>query len=58
MTEPRTRRSYSGKVTAIIVVTIVVVFVLLNVMSSRLVPQPDRPGVPPSVTVKTAVPAP
>ena len=51
MAEPAGKRTYSGKVTAIIVVAVVVVFVLLNVLAGRNVPGPDQPVAPPSGTV-------
>ena len=45
-------RRYSGKVAALIVVAIVVVFVLLNVLAERTVPQPDHPVPPPTITTR------
>ncbi len=48
----RTPRTYNGKVTAIIIIAIVVVFVLLNVVSAVLVREPDRAPQPPTVTVR------
>jgi hypothetical protein len=49
--EQPTRR-YSGRVTALIIVAIVVVFVLLNVVAERTVPKPDRPVPRPTITVR------
>lgn len=47
MDEPRAPRTYSGKLAAAIVFAVVVVFVLLNVVFSRFVPQPAKPVPPP-----------
>jgi hypothetical protein len=49
--EQPTRR-YSGKVTALIVLAIVAVFVLLNVVAERNVHEPDRPVPRPTITVR------
>jgi hypothetical protein len=43
-------RRYSGKVTAIIILAIVAVFVVLNVFVVRLLPEPDEPAQRPVVT--------
>ena len=51
MAQPWSDRSYSGKVTAVIIVAVVVVFVLLNVLGGSAVPEPDRPVQPPTGTV-------
>ena len=56
MVEEQPTRSYSGKVTAVIVLAIVVVFVVLNVLAERHVPQPDRPVPPPTVVTRSAPP--
>ena len=56
MTDPAKRRTYSGKVTAFIILAVVVVFVVLNVVAGRFAPQPDRPVQPPSITVRTSSP--
>lgn len=45
-------RRYSGKVTALIIVSIVVVFVLLNVYAERNVPRPNQPVPAPTVTAR------
>jgi hypothetical protein len=46
-------RRYSGKVTAIIILAIVAVFVVLNVFVVRLLPEPDQPVQRPVVTSTT-----
>jgi hypothetical protein len=42
-------RRYSGKVTALIILAIVAVFVALNLMSDTFVPEPDRPASTPTI---------
>jgi hypothetical protein len=49
-------RRYSGRVTAIIIVAIVAVFVVLNVFVVRLLPEPEDPVQRPVVTQR-ATPA-
>jgi hypothetical protein len=49
--EPRT---YSGRLASLIVLAVVVVFVLLNVVTGRYLPQPSRPVAPPTVTERPA----
>ncbi len=46
-------RRYSGKVTALIVLAIVAVFVALNLMSDKFIPQPDRPVPTPTIVTTT-----
>lgn len=50
--DQQTRR-YSGRVTALIVLAIVVVFVLLNIVAERNLHQPDRPVPRPTVTTRS-----
>lgn len=52
MADRREPRTYSGKVAALIVLAVVVVFVLLNVVAGRFVPGPAKPVQPPTVTVR------
>jgi hypothetical protein len=51
--DPREPRRYSGKVSALIIVAIVVVFVLLNFASDRFIPRPDRPPTSPTIVPAT-----
>ncbi|MEP7056081.1 MAG: hypothetical protein ABI912_12640 [Actinomycetota bacterium] len=46
----QTSRTYSGRLAALIVLAVVVVFVLLNVVTGHFVPQPAKPVQPPTVT--------
>jgi hypothetical protein len=48
--DPREPRRYSGKVTAIIIVSIVVVFVVLNLLGGHLLSEPPKPAPAPTVT--------
>jgi hypothetical protein len=50
--QPLQRRTYSGKLAAVIALVVVIVAVLLNLVTSRFVPKPDRPVQPPTVTVR------
>lgn len=52
MAEQQPTRRYSGKVTALIVLAIVAVFILLNIVALRTVPQPDRPVPRPTITIR------
>ena len=46
-------RRYSGKVTSIIILAIVALFVLLNLVAGRLIPRPDTPVPRPVVTTRS-----